>query len=180
MPSQTNQYQPKQEVFDLKKNKNKKPMAILGTKSGRCPYCGSPVSLRSADGIYKDNRASTMLYICSRYPACDAYVRIIPETTTPAGSMANGSLRSLRIEAHKQFDKLHLTKIMTRKEAYAWLAAILQSPLSQAHIGHLSEYYCKQVITESTKLLDNRRKAQGVSPEHKACQAARGSLHAAR
>ena len=38
----------------------------------RCPYCGSPVVYRSADGIYRDNSRGTMLYVCSRYPECDA------------------------------------------------------------------------------------------------------------
>jgi ssDNA-binding Zn-finger/Zn-ribbon topoisomerase 1 len=56
----------------LKKNKRK---AIRGTNPGRCPYCGSHVILRSADGIYKDNSGNAMLYVCSRYPTCDAYVR---------------------------------------------------------------------------------------------------------
>ena len=31
------------------------------------------------------------------------------------------------------------------------------APLSKAHIGHLGEYYCKQVIEESRKLLERRK-----------------------
>ena len=154
----------------MKKNKRKDSMAVLGTKSGRCPYCGSAAVLRSADGIYKENRADAKLYVCSRYPECDAYVRVIPGTSTPVGSMANGSLRTLRREAHKHFDLLHLTGLMTKNEAYAWLAAKLQAPLSQAHIGRLSEYYCKQVIEESKKLLENRRKAQHGQPKGRLLQ----------
>lgn len=41
----------------------------------RCPYCGGKVQLKSADGIYKDNSKCAMLYVCSNYPQCDAYVR---------------------------------------------------------------------------------------------------------
>ena len=38
------------------------------TKQMRCPYCGSPVVFRSADGIYRENKEQTMLYVCSGYP----------------------------------------------------------------------------------------------------------------
>ena len=71
------------------------------------------------------------------------------------GSLANPQLRALRVKAHRQFDKLHESGLMSKKEAYGWLAFMLQSPLSQAHIGHLSEHYCDMVIKESGKMLDN-------------------------
>ena len=98
--------------------KRKGTKAIPGMKSSRCPYCGSHIILRSADGIYKNNNSGTMLYVCSRYPACDAYVRVLPGTKTPVGSLANGNLRALRREAHKYFDRLYMTGIMNRNEAY--------------------------------------------------------------
>ena len=51
----------------LKKNKMNNPfIRIPGMSAMRCPYCGSPVVLRSADGIYKENHANTKLYVCSR------------------------------------------------------------------------------------------------------------------
>ena len=59
--------------------KNKSRM--MGSKrlnEMRCPYCGAPAVFRSADGIYRDNSSNTMLYVCARYPACDAYVRTHP------------------------------------------------------------------------------------------------------
>ncbi len=57
----------------------------------RCPYCGSPGVLRSANGIYKDNLQNAMLYVCKRYPVCDAYVRVHPGTRLPMGTLATGS-----------------------------------------------------------------------------------------
>jgi len=108
------------EVLTLKKNK--RDTLYPGTKSNHCPYCGSSVVLRSADGIYRENHAGTMLYVCSRYPVCDAYIRVIPGTKTPVGSMANGDLRALRNKAHQHFDRLHLTGIMSRDQDYEWLA----------------------------------------------------------
>lgn len=122
----------------------------------RCPYCGSPVVYRSADGIYHDNKYNTMLYVCSRYPACDAYVRVHAGTNIPVGSLANHELRSLRRTAHHYFDQLHQSGMMSKQDAYQWLADLVCAPLSEAHIGYLGEYYCKQVIEESRKLLERQ------------------------
>jgi len=144
----------------------------------RCPYCDSHVVLRSADGIYKKNGSDTMLYVCARYPICDAYVRILPSTKQPAGSLANGELRALRWEAHQYFDRLYQSGIMTRKEAYVWLAAILQLPMSQTHIGCLGKYYCLQVIKESKRLLENRRELKRQSRRLR--RVSRDGVYAAR
>jgi len=126
----------------------------------RCPYCGAPVRYRSADGIYHDNPNGVMLYVCERYPKCDAYVRTHVGSKVPVGTLADGKLRALRKEAHDAFDQLYLSGIMSRDDAYRWLADMLQSPQSQAHIGNLGEYYCRKVIAESTALLENRKGAR--------------------
>ena len=34
-----------------------------------------------------------------------------------------------------------------------WLASEISAPLSEAHIGHLGEYYCKEVIRKSKEML---------------------------
>lgn len=134
----------------------KKKKKTVNYSSMKCPYCGGTVALRSADGIYKDNSRNTMLYVCRNYPTCDAYVRVKPGTREPIGLMADGKLRALRNTAHHYFDKLHTSGIMTKDEAYRWLAFTISAPQSQAHIGYLGEYYCQQVITESKKLLTAR------------------------
>lgn len=126
----------------------------------RCPYCGAPVVFRSAEGIYKENHLDAMLYVCSKYPKCDAYVRVHAGTKIPVGSLANKELRHLRRIAHQYFDQLYLTGLMTKDAAYQWLSDLLCTPPSEAHIGYLGEYYCKEVIAESKKLLEQRRKKQ--------------------
>ena len=85
----------------------KKKRRGAGNIPMRCPYCGSPVVLRSADGIYHDNRRGTWLYVCRNYPQCDAYVRVQPGTDIPVGTMADRKLRALRAEAHRYFDRLY-------------------------------------------------------------------------
>lgn len=145
----------------MKKTQRKKRKgsgATPGMTIKRCPYCGSPVVIRSADGIYKENSRQTMLYVCSNYPECDAYVRIQPGTKNiPLGSMANGELRALRREAHQYFDRIHQSGLMSKKDAYAWLSGVLAAPMAHAHIGQLSDYYCKLVIEESKRYLENNR-----------------------
>lgn len=136
-----------------KKSKNKG----YNYSTMRCPYCGASVKFVSADGIYKDNKNQTMLYVCSNCPKCDAYVRALPGTNIPVGTMANQKLRVLRETAHTYFDRLHRSGIMTKEEAYYWLANLIQAPLGKAHIGYLGEYYCKVVMEESMKLLNSPR-----------------------
>ena len=77
-----------------KKSKKRKG---INTAPIRCPYCGSKVIYRSADGIYQDNSRGIMLYVCSNYPECDAYVRTHTGTRMPVGTMANHELRMLKM-----------------------------------------------------------------------------------
>ena len=145
----------------MKKQKKKKG---LDYNRMRCPYCGSPVVYRSADGIYHENSKGVMLYVCSRYPECDAYVRVHAGTNIPVGTLANQELRSLRRMAHHYFDQLYQSGSMTKQDAYQWLADLVCAPLSEAHIGYLGEYYCKQVIEESRKLLERRKAGRKMIP----------------
>ena len=101
-----------------------------------------------------------MLYVCSRYPECDAYVRVQPGKAIPLGTLANGDLRALRRETHHYFDRLYTSGWMTKQEAYHWLANFLQAPQSQAHIGYLGEYACKQVIRACKEMLGSKGGAE--------------------
>ena len=134
--------------------------------SPRCPYCGSHSVLRSADGIYRNNSRNTMVYVCSRFPACDSYVRVHPGTKIPMGTMANRELRALRNEAHHYFDQLYKKGHMSKEDAYQWLASILAAPMGQAHIGLLGDYYCRLVIEESKKVLNSRNQEDILIPPY--------------
>lgn len=114
---------------------NRKKRKAAGQRPVRCPYCGSTVELRSADGIYQDNRRDTWLYVCRNYPQCDAYVRVHAGTDIPVGTMADRKLRALRTEAHRYFDRLYKSGYMSKQEAYGWLAGIISAPLSQRTLG---------------------------------------------
>jgi len=137
-----------------KTKKRKGTRHIPGMKNMRCQYCGATARLRSAEGIYKYGGSDIMLYVCSNYPECDSYVRVQPGTSKPVGSLADAKLRALRIKAHRHFGELYRSGLMTKADAYTWLAFALCLLPSQTHIGHFSEHYCNQVIAECDKYLD--------------------------
>ena len=128
--------------------KTKKVKQKKGARRRRmhCPYCGSPVIYRTADGIYKENAKRAMLFVCSRYPACNAYVRANKVTKKPIGTLADPSLRRLRNQAHRFFNRLYESGLMSKGEAYNCMA----------HIGFMGEYNCRLIIDESKRLLKSQ------------------------
>ena len=130
------------------KKRRKKPM--------RCPYCGAPVVYRSADGIYQNNKNGAMLYVCSRYPECGRLCAGAAGDDYPPGDAGQWGPACLRRETHQYFDKLYTSGWMTKQEAYRWLANFLQAPQSQAHIGYLGEYTCRQVLRACKEMLGER------------------------
>ena len=114
----------------------------------KCPYCGSQAYLRPASVVYKEHTddPAAKLYVCARYPACDAYVAAHRDTQLPMGTLADRNLRRKRMEAHSALDRLINSGIMTRKQAYRWLQTQLGLPESEAHIARFSELGCQRVI----------------------------------
>lgn len=123
----------------------------------RCPYCGSSTRIVPATGILPASSKVTHLLTCSNFPRCDSYVCMHQGTNKPMGTIANGDLRKLRQQAHIHFNKLYQTGVMSRDDAYAWLADKIWVPRSEAHIGCLSEHNLHLIIAESQKLLAYRR-----------------------
>lgn len=123
----------------------------------RCPYCGGTAVLKDAAFVYGNKSHGGKLYVCSNYPVCDAYVGVHSDTTIPKGTLANKSLREKRIQAHRAFDQIWKRGILTKPEAYHWIADKFGLNTKQAHIGNFSEYMCDQLIRESKKVLYNNR-----------------------
>ena len=142
-----------------KKSRRGRAGVLPGDGRLRC-HCGSPAVLRSAEGLCRTHRPGAMAYVCSRYPACDSFVMAHPGTLEPMGSLAGPRLRKLRYAAHQEFNKLYQSGLMSKRDAYQWLAMTVQAPMAHAHIGHLGEYYCQVVIDESRKLLQERMEQQ--------------------
>jgi len=137
-----------------KKKTKKKANQVI-----RCPYCGSVATLRPAAEIYHDASREGLLYVCSHYPVCKSYVSVYPGTKMPMGPLANGDLRNLRIRAHRKFDRIWQTGIMSRQDAYRWMADFFCLPLREAHIGKFSEYRCEELIKKCDSVLELNAKA---------------------
>lgn len=112
----------------------------------KCSYCGSKAHLRPASVVHKQAAPGEEVYVCARFPACDAYVSAHRDSHLPMGTLADKSLRQKRRQAHIALNRLWEQGLMTRKEAYRWLQVQLGLPESEAHIGHFSAYRCEQVI----------------------------------
>ena len=115
---------------------------MMKQKQIKCPYCHAGASLRPASVVYGCNRRSQgkFLYLCDRWPACDAYVSAHDRTHQPMGTLANGDLRHKRILAHRALEHLQQVRHMEKWEAYIWLQAKLGLSDRQAHIGQFSDW----------------------------------------
>jgi hypothetical protein len=71
--------------------------------------------------------------------------------------MADRATKKLRNDAHKVFDVLWSSGLMTRDRAYVWLANELNIEAEQAHIALLNKEQLKQVIEASKVFFDERQ-----------------------
>lgn len=109
-----------------------------------CHYCNSKAYFKSSKVIY--GKCFGMVYICSNFPECDAYVGVHKGTKTPLGILANKELRELKKKCHALFDPLWKNGEMNRKEAYQYLANQLDIVVSKCHIGMFNNETCLKAI----------------------------------
>ncbi|WP_326975340.1 zinc-finger-containing protein [Caproicibacter sp. BJN0012] len=127
----------------------------------KCPYCGAQAVLRPASVVYgKETKSKeSYLYVCSRWPQCDAYVGTHRKDLSPMGTLANGDLRHKRILAHKALESLWKSSRMEKRQAYVWLQAKLGLNSQQTHIAKFSEFMCDQVIAVCSEAARSQRPA---------------------
>ena len=109
-----------------------------------CPYCNSVVVKEDSEIIY--GRSYGDVYICSAYPACNAYVGADKKTGKPLGTLADYKLRRARNKAHASFDPLWQKGGMKRTEAYKWMAEVMDLPREKAHIAMFDVDQCNKLI----------------------------------
>lgn len=132
----------------------------------KCPYCGADLELKDASYIYHSSKSKQWgkVWVCKNYPKCDAYVGCHEGTTLPLGRPANARLRTLKAEAHKQFDPIWKSGLMNRREAYKWLSSMLDIPLDECHIGMFDVKMCQKVIQlckkQDNKVINEYRKKE--------------------
>lgn len=103
-----------------------------------CDCCDSEdVELTTNDRIYgKQYGEWPYIYLCLE---CDAAVGCHPLTYNPLGKLASPETRALRKAAHQSFDTLWRQGLMTRTDAYEWLASALRLKPDECHISMLSD-----------------------------------------
>lgn len=119
----------------------------------KCPYCGSDTELKDSAVIY-NGKSYGMVWVCSRFPACNSYVGCHKGTTKPLGIPANLELRNARSLAHKLLDSMWLFRAINedisdskaRSDAYAWLAAAMKLDPADCHIGMFDLEQCRRVV----------------------------------
>lgn len=124
-----------------------------------CPYCGAKVVIKDISFVYHKDKTlrkvkGEKVWVCSNYPKCDSYVKCHNGTDIPMGRLSNARLRSLKMEAHKQFDVIWKSGFTSRENAYIWLAEKLGISLHDCHIGMFDIKMCQRVI-HICKELDN-------------------------
>ncbi len=114
-----------------------------------CPYCGSPALCRPAAMVHGSStlEKGRYLYVCSRFPECDAYVAAHKKDKSPMGTLADRELRHKRILAHNALAELQKVRHMEKWAAYLWLQGKLGLGEEQAHIGLFSSQMCDRVIS---------------------------------
>lgn len=142
----------------MKKKKNRKQLSEV-----ICPYCGKKAVLRSASYLYGEKRIftpETMFYVCSGYPECNAYVSANQKNNRPLGTMADGELRNLRIQAHRALREIWTQGYMTKNSTYHWLSGKLALPEKETHVAMFSTYRCMETIRLANELLEERKEME--------------------
>ncbi|KAF0250216.1 MAG: hypothetical protein FD167_376 [bacterium] len=105
----------------------------------KCPDCGVGMSLR--EGRYG------LSYFCNRFPYCRGSHKA-SKKGKPLGFAVNQETRSWRVKAHNALERLYKggDKVMTKTEAYGFLAYGMGLSVKQAHISRLNLEQCQQVI----------------------------------
>ena len=95
------------------------------------------------------------LYVCSRWPECDAYVAAHKASKRPMGTLANGNLRHKRILAHHALEEFQRAQHMEKWAVYLWLQGKLGLYEEQAHIGLFSGQMCDHVVSLCHQAIEN-------------------------
>lgn len=121
----------------------KKPLPAPTT----CRYCQADVRIVNNSEIYgRPYGTWPWAFRCSN-KTCGAYVGMHPKTNIPLGTLADQKTRDARKEAKSWFNPIWEDELMTRTQAYHWLAGELGiQDVDECHIGWFDEDMCKRVM----------------------------------
>lgn len=112
-----------------------------------CPNCQGTVGRVDNKVIYGRQYGKwPFAYMCQT-PGCDSYVGIHPKTDIPLGTLANKATRNARKRAKAVFAPLWEDEVMSKDDAYAWLAKELGiEDVNHCHVGWFDIATCNQVV----------------------------------
>jgi len=129
------------------------------SNSPTCGYCNCQTELQTGQTIYphRHDLYKLFFWVC---PNCGAYIgchkkgartkhkgqAVTSDGTIPLGIPANASLRKLRMQAHDLFDPIWRGGVISRRKAYAKMAAHLGIHIDDCHISHFNETEIRQFI----------------------------------
>lgn len=124
----------------------------MSESSFDCSYCGKPANLVTGKVIYphRPDLADRKFWQCPG--ACGAWVGCHPGTCQPLGRLANAELRDAKRAAHAAFDPVwenngsRNKKNRLRSAAYDALAAALNIPRENCHIGLFDVDLCRRTV----------------------------------
>lgn len=112
----------------------------------KCSYCRRCTELVTGSVVlpHRGDLADNLYWRCA---PCRAYVRASRDPPHKAlGRTANEELRYWKQKVHGVFDPLWKQQGMTRDEAYAHLASLLQTDQLHCHIGWFDIEQCREAI----------------------------------
>ncbi len=127
--------------------------------------CSVNIELTKNDRIYGRIYGDwPWCYFCND---CGAAVGCHPNTFIPLGRLAGKKTRQLRAKAHKEFDQLWRSGLMSRPKAYRWLAGRLGIEPSQCHMSQLPDdqlkltaQICAEYLNENAEALQRRKQKE--------------------
>lgn len=110
-----------------------------------CAHCGQPSELVDGRIVYP-HRPDLSDAAYWRCVPCRAHVGCHSGTIRSYGTPANHTLRSMRRKLHSRFDPLWQSGGMERTKAYELLAAALEIPFVECHIGMFDNTLCNKAM----------------------------------
>lgn len=134
-----------------------------------CPYCDGRVIYTTNDMIYgKQYGDWPYVYMCVE---CQASVGVHPNTDEPLGYLADKRLKTLRKDCKAWFEKVWRSGILSRTEAYKWLATEMGMDRRNCHWGMFNADQCMEARRHCMNLLGykpfdvSKYDFEGVDPD---------------
>jgi len=135
-------------------------------KTPVCPYCNQAAVKATGQDIYphRPDLHHKKFWLCA---PCGAYAGDVqhPDYANRPVQLANRELRTAKMHAHQTFDYLWQQKLMSRTQAYEWLAAVMQLAPAVCHIGMFDLNQCKAVVDHVNQLRSMRQRPEKTEAE---------------